>query len=91
MIDLVLHATLPETNDGRQSEKNSLRLFLVTFKGFDHRNVKNLRKQAGHRYVKKIHHRVLIARKGADNLDMRCVRKQVEHRNAVAGVARVHE
>ena len=91
MIDLVLHATLPETSDGRQSEKNSLRQFLVTYKGFDQLNVKNLQKQTGHRYVKKIHHRVLVARKGADNLYMRCVRKQVEHRDAVAGVARVHE
>lgn len=42
MIDLVLHATLPETNDGRQSDKNTHHLFLVTDKGFDHRNVKNL-------------------------------------------------
>ena len=91
MIDLVLHSTPPETSDGRQSEKNTHRLFLVTDKGFDHLNVKKLQKQTGHRYVKKIHHRVLVARKGADNLDMRCVRKQVEHRNAVAGVAGVHE
>ena len=91
MIDLVLHSTPPETSDGRQSEKNTHHLFLVTDKGFDHLNVKNLQKQIGHRYVKKIHHRVLVARKGADNLDMRCVRKQVEHRNAVEGVAGIHE
>ena len=90
MIDLVLHATLPETSDGRQSEKNTLRLFLVMYKGFDHLNVKNLWKQVRHRDVKNFY-MFLVARKGADNLDMRCVRKQVEHRDAVAGVARVHE
>ena len=90
MIDLVLHPTPPETSDGRQSEKNTHRPYLVMYKGFDHLNVKNLQKQIGHRYVKKIHHRFLVARKGTDNLDMRCVRKQVEHRDAVAGIARVH-
>lgn len=91
MIDLVLHSTPPETSDGRQSEKNTHHLFLVTYKGFDHRKLKNLRKQVRHRYVKKILYMFLVARKGADDLDMRCVRKQVEHRNAVAGVARIHK